>query len=140
MGPIPPSTALLDPQRADPSGLKRGIIGQLDKTMSPMVCPGSIVLIDTHTRAIADRREWNHEFDRPMYFLFTRAGYFCGWCELDKNAEWLTLMPHSLSYETPRRWRHRKEVEVIGRVIGVFQRFDVPLKGHSRFGTTVRPR
>jgi len=137
---IPAATALLDPRQTDPSCLKRGIIGQLDKTMSPMIRPGSIVMINTQLRAIAHRREWTHEFDRPIYFLFARTGYFCGWCELDINSEWLTLMPHSLSYETPRRWRHRKEVEVIGRVTGVFQRFDAPLKGSSRFETLDRPR
>src|ERR1039458_8700935 len=40
-----------------------------------MIRPGSIVLIDTQKRTIASRREWTHEFDRPIYFLITRNGY-----------------------------------------------------------------
>ena len=87
-----------------------------------MIRAGSIVLINTQKRAIASRREWNHEFDRPIYFLLTRTGYVSGFCELDKEQEWLTLVPHPLSYETNRRWRYRKEIEVIGTVAAVFMR------------------
>jgi hypothetical protein len=32
-------------------------------------------------------------FQRPIYFLMTRDAYVRGWCELDKNSEWLTLIP-----------------------------------------------
>jgi len=56
-----------------------------------MIRPGSIVLIDTQKRTIASRREWTHEFDRPIYFLITRNGYASGFCELDRDADWLTL-------------------------------------------------
>jgi hypothetical protein len=89
-----------------------------------MILAGSIVLIDSQKRAIASRKDWTNEFDRPIYFLFTRNGYFCGFCELDKKAEWLTLVPHMLSPEPndDRRWRNRREVEVIGTVVGLFTR------------------
>lgn len=126
IGPIPDQTTLLSPENHLPSHFRRGIVGRLDKTLDPMVRPGSIVLINTQRRAIAHRREWTNEFDRPIYFLLTHAGYFCGWCELDKNAEWLTLIPHSLSYETGHRWRYRREVEVIGRVAVVLLRLEEP--------------
>jgi len=105
-----------------PSHYRRGVIGQRDRTLDPMIRAGSIVLIDTQKRAIASRREWTHEFDRPIYFLLTRSGYASGFCELDKQSEWLTLVPHPLSYETSKRWRFRKEIEVIGTVAGVFTR------------------
>jgi transcriptional regulator with XRE-family HTH domain len=95
---------------------RRGIIGRRDPTMAPMIPAGSIVQIDTQKRAISSRREWTHEFQRPIYFLMTREGYVCGWCELDKNSEWLTLIPHPLSRASSRRWRYRKEIENIGRV------------------------
>ena len=124
--PIPDGTMLLPPEDHLPSRYRRGIIGRQDKTLDPMIRPGSIVLINTQLRTIAHRREWATEFDRPIYFLFTRSGYICGWCELDKNAEWLTLVPHSLSYATGQRWRHRKEVEVIGRVAIVLLRLEEP--------------
>jgi transcriptional regulator with XRE-family HTH domain len=115
-GDVPNETTLLDPGDHLPSNYQRGIIGRRDKTMDPMIRPGSIALINTQKKAIAHRREWKNEFDRPIYFLFTRAGYICGWCELDRNAEWLTLAPHPLSYVPAQRWKYRKEVDVIGRV------------------------
>ena len=124
--PIPDDTMLLSPEDHLPSHYRRGIIGRQDKTLDPMIRPGSIVLINTQRRAIAHRREWTSEFDRPIYFLLSHAGYICGWCELDKNTEWLTLVPHSLSYATGQRWRYRKEVEVIGRVAAVLLRLEQP--------------
>ena len=87
-----------------------------------MIPPGSILLIDTQKKSIAGRREWNHEFDRPIYFLLTRNGYVSGFCELDKEGEWLTVIPHALSFEQNRRWRYRKEIEVVGTIVGVFVR------------------
>ena len=122
--PVPKDTTLLSPEPHLPSRYRRGIIGQEDRTLEPMIRPGSIVLINTQRRAIAQRREWANEFDRPIYFLVTRAGYSCGWCDLDKKAEWLTMVPHSLSYATAQRWRYRNEVEVIGRVAAVFLRLE----------------
>jgi hypothetical protein len=95
---------------------RRGIIGKRDLTLDPMIPPGSIVQIDTHKRAISSRRDWSNEFQRPIYFLMTREGYVCGWCELDRASEWLTLIPHPLSPVSSRRWIYRKEIENIGRV------------------------
>lgn len=107
---------------AVPSHFRRGIIGKRDRILEPMIRAGSIVLIDTRRRAIAGRREWTHEFDRPVYFLITHTGYVVGFCELDRDAEWLTLVPHPLSYESSRRWRFRKEIEVVGTVAAVLSR------------------
>ena len=90
--------------------------------LEPMIRGGSIVLIDTLKRAIAGRKEWRHEFDRPIYFLLTRTGYVSGFCELDRDSEWLTMVPHPLSFETVKRWRYKKEIEVIGTVAGVLMR------------------
>ena len=64
---------------------RRGIIGKRDLTLDPMIPAGSIVHIDTQKRAISSRKDWSHEFKRPIYFLMTRDSYVCGWCELDKN-------------------------------------------------------
>ena len=95
---------------------RRGIIGKRDRTLDPMIPAGSIVQIDTQKRAISSRRDWTHEFQRPIYFLTTRDSYVCGWCELDRESDWLTLIPHPLSPASSRRWRYRKEIETIGRV------------------------
>jgi hypothetical protein len=123
--PLPEQTMLLQSDRKMlPPHYHRGIIGKHDRTMEPMILAGSIVLIDSQKRGIASRKDWTNEFNRPIYFLFTRNGYFCGFCELDKKAEWLTLVPHMLSPEPndDRRWRYRREVEVIGTVAGLFTR------------------
>jgi hypothetical protein len=95
---------------------RRGIIGKRDRTLDPMIPAGSIVQIDTQKRAISTRKDWTHEFQRPIYFLTTRDAYVCGWCELDRNSDWLTLVPHPLSPASSRRWRYRKEIENLGRV------------------------
>ena len=34
----------------------------------------------------------------------------------------LTVIPHALSFEQNRRWRYRKEIEVIGTVVAAFVR------------------
>jgi transcriptional regulator with XRE-family HTH domain len=72
----PDATTLLPSEQGLlPSHYRRGVIGRRDRMLEPMVHAGSIVLIDTQKRAIASRRDWTHEFDRPIYFLITRAGY-----------------------------------------------------------------
>jgi transcriptional regulator with XRE-family HTH domain len=98
---------------------RRGIIGKRDLTLDPMIPAGSIVQIDTQKRTISSRKDWVHEFQRPIYFLMTRDSYVCGWCELDKASDWLTLIPHPLSPTSSRRWKYRTEIENIGRVIVV---------------------
>ncbi len=98
---------------------RRGIIGKRDRTLEPMIPAGSIVHIDTRERAVSSRRNWAHEFQRPIYFLMTRDVYVCGWCELDRNSEWLTLIPHPMSPASSRRWKYRTEIESLGRVVAV---------------------
>lgn len=121
--PSPDETTLLSSDQGTlPSNYKRGIIGRRDRTLEPMIRAGSILLIDTQKRAIAGRKEWSHEFDRPIYFMLTRKGYLAGFCELDRDAEWLTVVPHALSFETSKRLKYKKEIEVIGTVAAVFIR------------------
>jgi len=122
--PIPGETMLLPPEDYLPAQYRRGVIGMNDQTLEPMVRAGTFVLIDTNRRAIAHRREWSNEYNRPIYFLYTHAGYVCGWCDLDRNTDWLTLVPHYASYTPSRRWKYRVEVEVIGRVAAMLQRFE----------------
>lgn len=121
---IPDQTTLLPPEDYLPGHYRRGIIGRQDKTLEPMVRAGTFVLIDTQKRAIAHRREWTNEYDRPIYFLYTRSGYVCGWCDLDRNTDWLTLVPHYASYAAGQRWKYKMEVEVVGRVAAMLQRFE----------------
>jgi transcriptional regulator with XRE-family HTH domain len=116
----PDETTLLAAENSSPlAPYRRGIIGKRDRTLNPMIPAGSIVQIDTQKRAILSRRDWTNEFKRPIYFLMTREGYVCGWCELDRDSEWLTLMPHPLSPAPSRRWKYRTEIENLGQVVGV---------------------
>jgi transcriptional regulator with XRE-family HTH domain len=117
------TTLLATGNVSSPTPYRRGIIGRLDLTLDPMIPPGSIVQIDTRDRAISSRKNWTHEFKRPVYFLRTREGYVCGWCELDGNSEWLTLIPHPLSPASSRRLKYPEEIENLGRVITVVIRF-----------------
>lgn len=122
-GPIPEETMLLPlDEELSSTPYRRAVIGQRDKTLEPMIRPGSIIKIDIQKRSIASRKEWTNEFDRPIYLLYTHSGYVCGWCELDKEGMWLTLIVHPLSHEPSRRWRYRTEVEVVGRAVAVAMR------------------
>ena len=117
---IPDETTLLPPETGIlPVPLRRGVIGRKDPTMKPMIWPGSTVYIDTQERAIPKRRRWTHEFERPIYFFVTGDKYVCGWCELDEDSRWLTLIPHPLSVAPFRRWKYRGEIENVGRVVAV---------------------
>jgi hypothetical protein len=102
-----------------PGRFGRGVIGKHDRTLDPMVPPGSFVNIDTSERIIPTRRNWADPFHRPIFFLLTRDGYVCGWGELDEDSEWLTLTPHPLSPVPARRWKYRTEIENVGRVVAV---------------------
>lgn len=119
----PEATTLLKTDHgALPPQYRRGVIGCRDRMLEPMIPAGSVILIDTQKKAIATRRQWTNEFNRPIYFLLTRTEYAVGFCELDQQAEWLTLVPHPLSYETSKRWRFKKEIEVLGTVAAVFSK------------------
>jgi transcriptional regulator with XRE-family HTH domain len=105
-----------------PSHYRRGVIGWQDQTLDPMITAGASVLIDTLQRSVAGRRDWTNDFNRPIYFLFARKGCYCGYCELDRDNQWLTLIPYALSSARLERWKYRKEIEVIGRVVAVNMR------------------
>jgi hypothetical protein len=117
----PDETTLLSAKNRVNAPYRRGIIGKRDLTLDPMIPAGSIVQIDTRKRAISSQKSkvlksWAHEFKQPIYFRMTGDHYYCGWCELDKDSDWLTLVPHPLSPASSRRWRYRKEIENLGRV------------------------
>jgi transcriptional regulator with XRE-family HTH domain len=93
-----------------------GFIGLCDRTMYPLVPPGSFVAIDVTSRKIASGG-WTNEFDRPIYFLEHREAYRCGWCALLGGK--LVLEPHPASHEKPAIFEYPTEIEVVGQVIGV---------------------
>jgi transcriptional regulator with XRE-family HTH domain len=93
-----------------------GLVGLEDWSMFPVLRPGSLVLIDQARRKIA-RSGWNHESDRPIYFLEHREGFACGWCTLEQDH--LILQPHPASEKRPSIFHFPDEVDVIGQVTGV---------------------
>lgn len=98
-----------------------GYIGTEDKTMSPILAPGTLVRIDpkqTHVKSAPAKRGLSQSpYARPIYFLDIRTGYACGWCQIRDGV--LTLIPHPDSGEPTRTFRHPSEVEVVGRVVGI---------------------
>lgn len=93
-----------------------GYIGLGDYTLDPLVRPGSIVRVNDRDRKIQSP-PWENEFARPIYFFELRQGYACGWCQLDDRE--LSIIPHSLSRATIRRFRHPDDVDIVGRVTAV---------------------
>jgi hypothetical protein len=121
--PVPETTTLLPlADGLETSPYRRGIIGHRDQMLDPMIRAGSIVLINLQKTSIISRKHLSHEFDRPIYFLLTRNGYVCGWCELDKESVWLTLIPHPFSRARSQRFKYREEIDVIGQAVAVFMR------------------
>jgi transcriptional regulator with XRE-family HTH domain len=101
-----------------------GYIGTTDRTMSPMLPPGTFVQIDAKQTRV-QKGPWKQsgsqfQFARPIYFLDIRTGYACGWCEIKNGV--LTLIPHPDSGLPTRTFRYPGEVDVVGRVTGVAMR------------------
>jgi transcriptional regulator with XRE-family HTH domain len=95
-----------------------GYIGTEDKTMVPILPPGSFVQIDTKQNRIKKgpfkKSSSESRFARPIYFLDIRSGYACGYCELKDGI--LTLIPHPDSGEPIRTFKYPSEVSIVGRV------------------------
>lgn len=106
-----------------------GFVGVDDWSMYPVLHPGSLLLIDESRNKIA-ASGWTSEIDRPIYFLETREGWLCSWCSLEGDR--LIAIPHPASSCAPIVYRYAEEAEVIGRVVGVANRFDSRLRPPTR--------
>ena len=96
-----------------------GYIGTQDKTLSPIVRPGSFVQIDPREKRILEIG-WRDEHDRPIYFFELRNSYVCSWCELHDND--LILIPSRESGRHARHIRYPNDVTVVGRVTALSMR------------------
>ena len=94
-------------------------VGTEDLTMYPLLMPGSFAQVDEHQNKVLSG-PWSSEYERPIYFVETRAGFRCSWCELD--GERLILQPHPLSPEKTAIYKHPQEAEVVGRVVAIAMR------------------
>ncbi len=91
-------------------------LGANDWFMFPLLQPGSLLVIDDTQRKISNGG-WDNEFDRPIYFLEHRDGHACGWCSLQDGQ--LLLLPHPASRCNPKIYEYPRDIDVIGRVVGV---------------------
>jgi transcriptional regulator with XRE-family HTH domain len=97
-----------------------GYIGTEDFTMYPILPPGSFIQIDESRNKVV-QGSWRSEYERPIYFVETRAGHTCCWCTM-KGSDHIVLQPHPLSPIEIRILRHPQDAEVIGQVVGVAMR------------------
>jgi len=105
-----------------------GYIGTDDYTMYPLLMPGTFIQVDESKNEVKEG-VWRSEYERPIYFVETREGFFCSWCSMKGDA--IILHPHPLSPAPLRVLRYRQEAEVLGQVVGIAMRLDqqfVPAK------------
>ncbi len=100
-----------------------GYIGLGDYTMYPLLRPGAVVMIDGARRRI-QRKGWENEFERPIYFIELREGYRCSWCQAEGSR--LTVIPHPMSTAPAETFSLDNEAEVVGQVVGVAMRLVPP--------------
>jgi transcriptional regulator with XRE-family HTH domain len=98
-----------------------GLIGLSDYTMYPLIPPGSVVQLED-CQKVAKPVPYRTELERPIYFLESREGYVCSWCEVSRGQ--LFSIPHPLSPCRPQAFPFPSEIDVIGRVTGVALRFE----------------
>ncbi len=122
-GEIP--LALLE--RLNPRRRLYAYVGLSDRRMSPLIRPGSFVVIDDQQIEVL-QTGWAHEFDRPIYLVELRQGYRCCWCQQEGSS--LLLIPHPLSGYKIETFPCPDEAEVIGRVIAVAMRIAEGEKEH----------
>ena len=110
-----------------------GLIGADDYMMYPLLAPGSLVQIDESKREI-QTAGWGNEFERPIYFLESRKGYYCCWCNLNGNQ--LILQPHSTSPCSPEAMTYPDDIDLLGQVVGIAMRLG--RRGKTRPSTAPR--
>jgi hypothetical protein len=100
-----------------------GYVGLQDQTMSPLLRPGTIVMIDGKRRRVTSEG-WQDEFARPIYFVELRDAYRCAWCQLESGK--LTLIPHPLSPVRAKTFNYPDDAEILGQVVGIVMRLAPP--------------
>ena len=100
-----------------------GYVGLADKTMFPLLRPGSLLMIDPERKRVA-QEGWRNEFERPVYFVELRNGYRCAWCQVEGSR--LILIPHPVSNAPVQSFSLTTEAEILGQVVGVAMRLVPP--------------
>jgi transcriptional regulator with XRE-family HTH domain len=100
-----------------------GYVGLADRTMFPLLRPGSLLMIDPEKRRVV-QDGWRNEFERPVYFVELRNGYRCAWCQVEGSR--LVLIPHPVSNTPVQSFSLTTEAEILGQVVGVAMRLVPP--------------
>lgn len=108
-----------------------GVLGANDLTLLGVVQPGAVLEIDPTVRTVDRANIYPSVSERPIYFLRSHKGYHCGWCEVDAEQTWLTLVPSTLTRVPHQTWRYRDEIEIVGLVTRVLTRL--------RFSGSLKP-
>ncbi len=106
-----------------------GLIGLEDRSMYPVLHPGSLVVIDETRRRIVSSG-WRTEYERPIYFLEHRGGFVCAWCTLAGDR--LLTQPHPASQQQAASFEYPAGIEVLGQVIGVAMLLEPQARHHAR--------
>ena len=109
-----------------------GYIGLTDKTMFPLLRPGSLLMIDPERRRVT-QEPWRNEFERPIYFIELRDGYRCAWCQVEGSR--LSLIPHPVSNAPVQTLNLATEAEILGQVVGVAMRLVPPSMSSQELGS-----
>jgi transcriptional regulator with XRE-family HTH domain len=112
-----------------------GYVGTEDWTMYPILQPGSFIQVDESKRRV-EKGAWASEYERPIYFIETRAGFACAWCSVEGTN--LVVQPHPLSGQRVRLFRYGYDAEVIGQVVAIAMRLDQRWHSAARESSTTR--
>jgi len=94
-------------------------VGLEDRTMFPLVRPGSLLMVDSERRRIS-REPWKDEFERPIYFVELRDAYRCAWCQVEGPR--LLLISHPHSGVPVESFSLGRDADIVGQVVGVAMR------------------
>lgn len=111
-----------------------GFLGTEDWSMWPLIPPGSFLQIDERKNK-PGQDSWSSEYDRPIYLVEHREGFFCGWCSV-RDAQ-LIVQSHPSHGAAPRIYKYPGEVDIIGQVIGIATRMG-QVKPHRTHSSTTQ--
>jgi len=98
----------------------RVIVGKSDLCLYPYVLPGTLLIIDREYRRVPKDREFDNEFQRPIFLVDTHDGYFCCWCELVENSEMVRIVQFPTGKLPARSLHHPlklgEQIEIVGAV------------------------
>lgn len=98
----------------------RVIVGKSDLCLYPYVLPGTLLIVDREYRRIPKDREFDNEFQRPIFLVDTHDGYFCCWCELVDDTDMVRIVQFPTG-KLPSRSLHQPlklgaQIEIVGAV------------------------